>query len=67
MPLSWSEASEAIRDAEATIQQADNRVIDMARLICGKLRSAGVRGHTLSCLKKELREFDMRNSTWNDR
>ena len=54
----------AVKDAERTIRQADHVVGDVAKMIRGRLRSGNVSAHTLSALKKELRDWDMQTNCW---
>ena len=64
MSYTWNEINEGIQDARNTINKADFHVDQMARLICGKLKSSDVSGDVLACLKKELRSYNIHTYKW---
>ncbi len=64
--MQWSEMNHAVNEARAIIDRADLFVAQMARLIAGKLKSGDVSAWTLTELKKELRDFDMRSGDWKE-
>lgn len=58
----FDEMREAVREAQLTLQAADDSAAAMARMLVGRLRFAGA--DTLRKLKKELRQFDMVTGEW---
>jgi len=66
MDNAWTEIQRALAQARATNAAADMHAENMVRLLDGRLRTVkgypGVRA--LARLKRELRDFDIRTSTW---
>ena len=66
MAISWDEMNAAVKDAEITIRQAEVRINDMARIVAGRLRLAGVSNYYLKRLKKELKNYNMHTGQWKE-
>lgn len=62
--MNWTEAQQAIADAQRTIRCADNYVGQMASIIAGRLRNSDVSVSTLNALKRELADWDMHRKEW---
>lgn len=61
--MNFSDAANAVSDAERTLRSADDVAHALARLLVGRLRKVG-NGTYLSKLKHELRDFDSRTGRW---
>ena len=66
MAISWDEMNAALKDAEITIRQAEVRINDMARIVAGRLRLAGVSSYYLYKLKKELKNYNIHTGQWKE-
>lgn len=64
--MNWLEVTTAFKKAREELSQADHIADDMAKLLIGRLR-AQVNRYSCKALKRELRDFDMRTSTWRNR
>ncbi len=65
MSNKWEEMRSAYKQAEQQIKAADNVVVDMARMIKGRLRTfAYFDCDVLAALKKELRDFNIQTRRW---
>lgn len=65
--MNLSEMQSAVREAEETLQNADKMRRQMAAMLKGHLRSAGINSYALSELKAELRDFNMHTKRWKER
>ena len=66
MSMTFTDACNAVHDAERTIQNS-NRLVRGAADICrGRLRSADVSSYTLAQLKRELRDYNIHTGRWKD-
>ena len=63
MSNKWDEMRESYQEARLQINAADAIVDNMANMLCGRLRK--VSKYNLKCLKRELRDFNIRTGTWN--
>ena len=54
-----------INRAKSTIRNADDVASDIASILPGRLRHVSL--HTLTKLKKELRDFNAHTGTWKDK
>lgn len=61
--MNWTDATNAVSDAERTLRSADEIANSMARMLVGRLRKCGNSNH-LAKLKMELRDFDARSGRW---
>lgn len=61
--MNWTDATNAVSDAERTLRSADEIANSLARLLVGRLRKCG-NSHHLTKLKMELRGFDARTGHW---
>jgi len=55
---------DAMREARARMDAADNAANGMAELLTGRLRKVG--NWRLKILKRELAAYNARTGTWND-
>jgi hypothetical protein len=67
MPNKWDEMRAAYKEAEAQVKASDAIIIDMARMLRGRLRTMGKYngGQFLAALKRELRDFNSNTQRWN--
>lgn len=62
--MNYSEMTEAIQSAEATLRAGDMVADRIARLLPTRLRC--VNGVTLAKLKTELRKFNIHTQNWKE-
>jgi len=65
----WDEMRDAFREAEQTVNAADEIVDDMAKMLVGRLRKINTYYGTraLQSLKIELRDFNIQTQKWKSR
>lgn len=61
--MNFNEMTEAVREAEQTLNVVDRHAETMARLLIGRLRKVGA-AWVLGQLKKELSGFNRHTSSW---
>lgn len=64
--MTFDDLAGAVNDAKVTIRKSDGVVGEMAEIVAGRLRRAGVPSSVLVELKRELRNFDAKKRRWND-
>lgn len=64
--MNITEIRAARQQAMYDIEKADEAVRMVAHLISGRLEVAGVQGHILSALKKELKNYNMTTHEWKE-
>ena len=64
--MNWDEMYDAIKDAEQTINKADEAVRKLAVVMKWRLRSCRLNHTTLRALKIELRGYNLNTSRWKD-
>jgi len=62
--MTFDEMQLAIKEAERTVQLADDVTDRLARIIRNRLRSGKVAIWVLSDLKRELRDFNIHTGSW---
>lgn len=63
--MTWDEVNQGYKDARNRIRETDAIVGDMASMLVGRLRQAGVSRSVLAKLKRELRNFNIHTGRWN--
>jgi hypothetical protein len=62
----WDEMRVAYKEAESQIRASDEILVDMASMLCGRLRTLRGWDRTaiLRSLKRELRKFNITTGRW---
>lgn len=66
MTITYQDVLEARREAQATLDNADQVVRHAASLIKGRLRAADCWTDDLRALKAELKNFNANTGKWSD-
>ncbi|QNK65882.1 hypothetical protein [Variovorax sp. PAMC26660] len=65
--MDFQEFTSAVEAAKSDIKRGDTASRNLASLLCGRLRVAGVAGYVLAELKRELQDFNRQTGTWKER
>ena len=62
--MDWSDFTSAVKAAKADVERGDSAIRELAELMCGRLRVAGISEDVLAGLKRELKDFNMQTWKW---
>lgn len=65
--MTFDEFNQVVAEAESVEQRANEVVQQLARICVGRLRSSHASVYVLARLKRELRDFDLRDYSWRDK
>jgi hypothetical protein len=62
--MNFDDFTSAVEAAKYDIQRGDRAAAQLAKLLCGRLRTAGVSPYVLGELKRELQDFNRQTGAW---
>lgn len=62
--MNFEDFTTAVEVAKSDIQRGDRAAAQLAKLLCGRLRVAGVSPWVLNELKRELQDFNRQTNSW---